>query len=100
IFEPRKLRPFSIEFCNAPIAVITEMTEKTPIVMPSMVSAERNLFAPNELQAILMISRNNIVDLDHHFTAEDTENAEKIIKQVVQLTRGRGVGFRISAAER
>src|SRR5439155_20332546 len=60
MFDPRKLKPFSVEFCRAPIAVITEMTEKTPIVMPSIVSAERSLFAPNELQAILMISRNNI----------------------------------------
>src|SRR5207237_1092632 len=60
MFDPRKLKPFSMELCNAPIAVITEMTEKTPIVMPSIVRAERSLFAPNELQAILMISRNNM----------------------------------------
>ena len=45
--------PLSIEACSAPIAVITEMTEKTPIVMPSMVSAERSLFAPSEVSAIL-----------------------------------------------
>ena len=48
--------PFSIEYCSAPTAVMTEMTEKTPIVIPSMVRLERSLFAPNELQAILMVS--------------------------------------------
>jgi hypothetical protein len=48
--------PFSIEYCNAPIAVITEITENTPMVMPSIVSAERSLFAPSEAEAILIIS--------------------------------------------
>ena len=56
IFEPRKLIPFSIEFCSAPIAVMTEMTEKTPMVIPIMVRPERNLFTPNEARAILIIS--------------------------------------------
>ena len=60
IFDPRKLIPLSIEFCNAPIAVMTEMIEKTPMVMPVMVRAERNLFAPSELSAIAMISRNRM----------------------------------------
>src|SRR5438067_249142 len=60
IFEPRKLIPFSIEFCNAPIAVMTEITEKTPIVIPIIVRAERNLFAPNEVNAILIVSLNNM----------------------------------------
>jgi hypothetical protein len=58
MFEPRKLIPFSIEFCNAPIAVMTEITEKTPIVIPIIVRAERNLFAPSEPRDILMISLN------------------------------------------
>src|SRR6476646_650590 len=58
MFEPRKLMPLSIELCSAPIAVITEMTEKTPIVMPTMVSPERNLFAPSDCVAIERISRN------------------------------------------
>src|SRR5450432_865027 len=48
MFEPRKLIPLSIEFWSAPIAVMTEMTEKTPIAMPVMVRPARNLFAPNE----------------------------------------------------
>jgi hypothetical protein len=56
MFDPRKLMPFSIEYCNAPIAVITEITEKTPMVMPSIVSAERSLFAPSDDHAILIIS--------------------------------------------
>ncbi len=56
MFEPRKLIPFSIEFCNAPIAVITEMTEKTPMVIPTMVRPERSLFTPNEPRAMVMIS--------------------------------------------
>jgi hypothetical protein len=42
------------------MAVITEITEKTPIVMPIIVSAARSLFAPSEANAILMISLNNI----------------------------------------
>ena len=44
--------PLSIEVCSAPIAVMTEMTEKTPMVMPIMVRAERSLFAPSEDRAI------------------------------------------------
>ena len=53
--------PFSIEYCNAPIAVMTEITEKTPMVMPSIVSAERSLFAPSDDHAIFTISPNNMV---------------------------------------
>src|ERR1700704_29510 len=60
IFEPRKLMPLSIEDWSAPIAVMTEITEKTPIVIPVMVSAERSLFAPREVSAMAMISRNLI----------------------------------------
>src|SRR4051794_639472 len=60
IFEPKMVRPVSIEPCIAPMAVMTEMTEKTPMVMPSMVSAERSLFAPTEASAIVRISRNCI----------------------------------------
>ena len=60
MFEPRKLRPFSIEYWSAPIAVMTEMTEKTPMVIPNMVRPERSLFTPNELSAIVMISENNM----------------------------------------
>src|SRR4051794_34951399 len=61
MLEPRKLIPFSIEYCRAPIAVITEMTEKTPIVIPVIVRLERSLFAPSEVSAILIISPNNIL---------------------------------------
>jgi hypothetical protein len=53
--------PLSMEDCSAPMAVITEITEKTPIVMPIIVSAARSLFAPNDASAILMISLNNIL---------------------------------------
>src|SRR5437868_15435825 len=60
MFDPRKLIPFSIEFCSAPIAVMTEMTEKTPIVIPIIVRPERSLFAPKEPRDILMISLNCI----------------------------------------
>ena len=42
------------------ISVMTEITEKTPIVMPSIVSAERSLFAPSEAAAILMTSLNDM----------------------------------------
>src|SRR6266550_855763 len=58
--EPRKLRPFSIEYCSAPIAVMTEMTEKTPMVIPNIVRPERNLFTPNEPSAIVIVSLNCI----------------------------------------
>src|SRR6516162_5270763 len=60
MFDPRKLMPLSIEDWSAPMAVITEITEKTPIVMPIIVSAARSLLAPNDARAILMISLNNI----------------------------------------
>lgn len=63
MFEPRKLIPFSIEFCRAPIAVITEMTEKTPMVIPIMVRPDRNLFTPNEPNAIVMISLNRMIKI-------------------------------------
>ena len=52
--------PLSIEFCSAPIAVITEMIEKTPMVMPVMVRAARNLFAPSDDNAMARTSRKSI----------------------------------------
>src|SRR5690349_8300100 len=61
MFDPRKLIPFSIEYWSAPIAVMTETTEKTPIVIPNIVRPERSLFTPNEPSAILMISLKRIV---------------------------------------
>src|SRR2546421_10851182 len=63
MLDPRKLMPLSIELCSAPMAVITEIIENTPMVMPVMVSAARNLFAPNEATAIRMISRNRIAQI-------------------------------------
>jgi hypothetical protein len=63
--------PFSIEYCNAPIAVMTEITENTPMVMPSIVSTERSLFVPRDDHAIFMISPNSIL-----LTAEAAEFAE------------------------
>src|SRR6476660_4487203 len=60
LFEPRKLMPASLELCSAPIAVITEITEKTPMVIPTIVSPERSLFAPNDCVAIARISRNSM----------------------------------------
>ena len=60
MFDPRKLIPLSMEDCSAPMAVITEITEKTPIVMPIIVSAARSLFAPRDASAILMISLKSI----------------------------------------
>src|SRR6266404_8653691 len=60
MLEPRKLMPPSIEDWSAPIAVITEMTENTPIVMPTIVRPERSLFAPNDCIAMEMISRKRI----------------------------------------
>ena len=60
IFDPRKLSPVSIELCNAEIAVITLMIEKIPIIIPEAVNAERSLFAPSAVQAILIVSSNLI----------------------------------------
>jgi hypothetical protein len=54
--------PLSIDAWSAPIAVMTEITEKTPIVIPVMVSAERSLFAPREVSAMAMISRNLMME--------------------------------------
>jgi hypothetical protein len=56
MFEPRKLRPDSIEPRSAETAVMTPMTEKTPIVMPDIVRNERSLFTPRELNAILRMA--------------------------------------------
>src|SRR5581483_5801885 len=71
MLEPRKLIPFSTEYCKAPIAVMTEITEKTPMVMPSIVSAERSLFAPSEADAILMISPKSMVFQNSHKEAAE-----------------------------
>ena len=60
MFDPRKLIPLSIEDWSAPMAVITEITEKTPMVMPIIVRAARSLFAPNDANAILTISLKSI----------------------------------------
>lgn len=58
ILEPKKLRPDSTDCRSAETAVITPMTEKTPIVIPSIVSAERSLFTPKEPRAMRRISVN------------------------------------------
>src|SRR4030095_8669864 len=76
MFEPRKLIPFSIEYCSAPIAVITEMTEKTPIVIPIIVRLDRSLFTPSELSAILMVSVNNISIKEGENAQRETPNAQ------------------------
>ena len=41
-------------------AVITPMTEKTPMATPSIVNAERSLFVRNEPRAMRKISVKNI----------------------------------------
>ena len=76
MFEPRKLIPCSIEYCSAPIAVITEMTEKTPIVIPIIVRLDRSLFTPSELSAILMISLNNMSIKERGNAQRRTSNAQ------------------------
>ncbi len=53
---PRKLRPVSIEPWIALRAVMTPMTENTPMATPSIVSAERSLFTRNALTAMERIS--------------------------------------------
>ena len=86
--------PFSIEYCNAPMAVMTEITEKTPMVMPSIVSAERNLFAPSDDHAIFMISPNSI-----SLTAEGAEFAE-LNHNLTSSTRPRPVNFHSGTNDR
>jgi hypothetical protein len=39
---------------------MTEMTEKTPMVIPNIVRPERSLFTPNEPSAIVMVSLKRI----------------------------------------
>ena len=59
-FEPRTLRPDSMEPRNAATVVITPMTENTPIVMPDMVRIDRSLFTASEPMAIRRISESRI----------------------------------------
>src|SRR5262245_26453232 len=96
MFDPRKLMPLSMEDCSAPIAVITEMTEKTPIVMPIMVNAARSLFAPSDASAILTISLNNISNL---LTAEDAEFADRNHRITSSATPARVDATHISVAQ-
>ncbi len=56
MFDPRKLRPVSMEPRRAVMTVITPTMENTPIVMPNMVSPERSLFTPSEPSETLMTS--------------------------------------------
>src|ERR1700676_4219009 len=56
MLEPRKLSPVSMEPRRAETAVMTPMTENTPIVIPDMVRNDRSLFTPSEPNAILRIS--------------------------------------------
>src|SRR3981081_3761673 len=57
MFEPKKLSPVSIDDCNPEIAVMTLITEKMPIEIPDVVSADRSLLAPSDRRAILIISQ-------------------------------------------
>src|SRR5437667_3983393 len=84
IFAPRKLMPLSIDDCSAPIAVITKITEKTPMVMPIMVRPARSLFAPSEASAIFMISLNNI--LVHHRGHGEHRVTEKLLRAGRELS--------------
>ena len=51
MFEPRKLIPLSIELWSAPMAVITEITEKTPMVMPDHRQTRAELVRAERLHA-------------------------------------------------
>jgi len=62
MFDPRKLRPVSIEPRSADTVVMTPITENTPIVMPAIVRAERSLFTPSDANAILRISPRSIAE--------------------------------------
>src|SRR5215510_3518238 len=81
MFDPRKLIPLSMEDCSAPMAVMTEITEKTPIVMPIIVSAARSLFAPSDASAIFAISLNNILRKSEHRISKSQTNSERQIKK-------------------
>src|SRR5262245_20069404 len=53
---PRKLRPDSMEEAMTLSAVMTPMTEKTPMATPSMVSPERSLLVFSAVSASLTVS--------------------------------------------
>src|SRR5438874_13666938 len=97
MLEPRKLMPFSIEYCKAPIAVITEITEKTPMVMPSIVSTERSLFAPRDDHAIFMISPNNISNV--YLPQRAQSSRSRIIKSPLHSARALVVADRVLATQ-
>lgn len=86
MFDPRKLMPLSIELCSAPMAVITEITENTPIVIPTIVKAARNLFAPSELSAIFTISLNNMSITDSPQRSLRTQSSKTDVFVQIQNT--------------
>src|SRR5437899_7999176 len=51
---------------------MTRMIENTPMVMPIIVRDARNLFAPSELKAIFMISRNCMIKNWKHLSSKQT----------------------------
>src|SRR6266550_9013633 len=95
MFDPRKLIPLSMEDCSAPIAVMTEITEKTPMVMPIIVRAARSLFAPSDASAILIISLNSI--LSHH-RDHGGHGEQRFTKKLLQAARELCDEYRASAS--
>src|ERR1700722_8616554 len=75
MFEPRKLRPVSMPPRSADTAVMTPMTEKTPIVIPDMVRNDRSLFTPSEEKAIF--STSFIAEGDDGIQARGPERGDK-----------------------
>src|SRR3954447_18068937 len=82
---PRKLSPDSIEPWIALSAVVTPITEKTPMATPSIVSAERSLFVRNEPRAMRKISVKNM--WLKPVSADDADEAQITHSEALQLDR-------------
>src|SRR6202522_3442581 len=75
MFEPRKLRPVSIQPRSADTAGMTPITGKTPIVMPDIVRKDRSLVTTSEPNATLMTSF--IAKGDHGTQARGPERGDE-----------------------
>ena len=63
---------------------MTEITEKTPMVIPIMVRAARSLFAPSDAKAILIISVNNIVknsNIEYRNPKQTVQKSEMLVNK-------------------
>ena len=62
VFVPKTFKPDSIEVSNVRIAVITPITENTPIEIPSRVRIARSLFCLIASNVIRILSRSILLN--------------------------------------